>query len=367
MSSTALAEDVLVQLDATLEHFNGNHADTLLLLARFAAGCPEADDAEAVAIDAAGIDLAVRVHGERRRARLDFPSTVATLADVQAQFFGRLDEARATAGSSIPLTSLERELDSTATLPTFITGVAEVRSLTPNLREVVFAGGLDAFEPVGADQFLYLMVPRPGAEPIPADHTMAVQMEAAAADPDDAPFGAYYTVRSWDADARRLTMWMVLHEHGAGVGAWAAGCEPGDRVAMWGPREGMGARADARSHLLVADESGVAAVAAIVDELPADARGHVIVETVDADHVVDLPIRPDLQVTWLFRGVDEPGTVNRLLDAVRSLDLDPGDVTDGLVAFGAAESRQVTAIRKHLRTELGMSAQDVYMTGYWRR
>jgi NADPH-dependent ferric siderophore reductase len=38
-----------------------------------------------------------------------------------------------------------------------------------------------------------------------------------------------------------------------------------------------------------------------------------------------------------------------------------------LSAFGAAESRQITAVRKYLRRELGLRSDQVFMTGYWRR
>ena len=39
---------------------------------------------------------------------------------------------------------------------------------------------------------------------------------------------------------------------------------------------------------------------------------------------------------------------------------------DGWWAFGGAESRQVTTVRRHVREELGWPAERVSMTGYWR-
>jgi NADPH-dependent ferric siderophore reductase len=36
-------------------------------------------------------------------------------------------------------------------------------------------------------------------------------------------------------------------------------------------------------------------------------------------------------------------------------------------AFGAAESRQISEIRRSLRSEFAMSADHVSMIGYWRR
>ncbi|MDW3215797.1 MAG: SIP domain-containing protein [Ilumatobacteraceae bacterium] len=356
---TALAPDVAAALDLTIEHFNANHADTVLFVARHLGGWAAVVDAEIVAVDAAGIDLDVVVDGRRSRSQIGFEAVATTVDDVRAQVMATITRARAAAGTAVPLTSVERELAAVAGLATFVTGVVEVRDLTPNLREIVLAGGLSDFPSVGGDQFVYLMVPRRGGPEIPDGYSMVDLRDA---DPDTAPLAAYYTVRAWDPGRHRLTLWAVLHRHEGGVGGWAARCQVGDRVACWGPREGFGATHDARPHLFVVDESGLAAVAALIDELPPTAPVRVIAETIDADHEITFT-RSDVDVTWLHRGGAAPGTGARLLDEVRAT------VTDGaeLVAFGAAESRQITAVRKYLRHELRMPATAVSMTGYWRR
>jgi NADPH-dependent ferric siderophore reductase len=246
------------------------------------------------------------------------------------------------------------------TLRTYSARVVEIRDLSPNLREVVIEGSFDGFVSRGGDQFAYLFVNRGNGAEVPADYSMASWREGDAA---TRPLGAYYTVRAWDPEARRITLWLVRHGHDDGVGGWAGRCRLGERVALWGPRPGYATPPSARRHLLVADESGFAAVAARLAEIPADHAVHVVVETIDAEHVVELTDRSDVDVRWVFRGDDEPGTVPRLHDAVRALDLD----LDGLCAFGAAESRDVSAIRRYLRRERSIAADRVSMTGYWRR
>jgi NADPH-dependent ferric siderophore reductase len=259
---------------------------------------------------------------------------------------------------------MERELSATGSLTTFSTRVVAVSDLTPNLRLVELEGGLEGFESLGSEQFAYLFVPRPGVADVPEGYTMADFM---ATDPAARPWGAYYTVRTWDPDRGRISLWIVTHGHGDGVGGWAATCRVGERVALWGPREPFRPPEGTTSYLLVADESGLAAVAVMLEERPRATPATVIVETVDEDHRVDLRVSGAVDdvvdVRWRYRGDDAPGTGSRLLDAVRALDLD----VDGLAAFGAAESRQVTAIRKYLRHERGMAPEQVSMTGYWRR
>ena len=157
--------------------------------------------------------------------------------------------------------------------------------------------------------------------------------------------GAYYTVRRWDPERRRITIWVVVHGHDAGVGRWFEQCRVGDRVVIWGPRHSFSPPVEAREQLLVADETGFAAVVALLDETPPGRPSTVVLETIDEQHTIDLSGFPDVTVRWLFRGDAEPGTGDALLRAVRDIDLDAA----GLVAFGAAESRQITAVRRHLR------------------
>lgn len=70
-----------------------------------------------------------------------------------------------------------------------------------------------------------------------------------------------------------------------------------------------------------------------------------------------------MTVEWRSRGDAAPGTSGELLDAVRSRELG----TDGLVVFAASESNEMTAIRRHLRDEVGLPAAAVHAIAYWRR
>jgi NADPH-dependent ferric siderophore reductase len=98
-------------------------------------------------------------------------------------------------------------------------------------------------------------------------------------------------------------------------------------------------------------------VAAILESTELPAR--VIVETYDPDHVVDL----DAPADWLFRGEDPPGTGGRLPAAIEALYVE----ATGTYFFGAGESREMTAIRRHLRQGRGLPREQVQTSAYWRR
>ena len=360
IATAGLDNELRADLDETIDHLNANHADSVLLVARYAAGCVDADDAVLSGVDQGGVDFDVLLGDRRVQVRWSFGEVVASAADVRAQLYRAVGTARSAAGDRMPITSIEQERREQALIPTFYTKVAAVSSLNDGLLEVELEGGLGEFATSGGDQFFYMMMPRAGADPIPDGYTMADYMAQA---DDERPMGAYYTVRRWDAERRRMTIWVVVHGHDAGAGGWFERCRVGDRLVIWGPRHSFSPPVEARQQLLVADETGLAAVVALLEETPTGRASTVLLETTDEQHTIDLSGFPDATVRWLFRGDDEAGTGDALLRAVREGDLDPA----GLVAFGAAESRQITAVRRYLRDEVGMPAASVFMTGYWRR
>ena len=115
--------------------------------------------------------------------------------------------------------------------------------------------------------------------------------------------------------------------------------------------------------MLVGDDTGLPALAAIVESLPAGTPIHVVAEVDSPDERQALPIGPAIDVTWVYRHGAAPGTVSdRTLAAVRALEL---PATPGFV-WGGGESRTMTAVRRHVRDERGLPRDRVSLVAYWR-
>lgn len=341
-------------VDETMEHFNEHHADTVLLVARhLRAG---ALDARIDRADRRGVTFAIHTRSQHAgEVHLPFPTPVDEAHEVQGHLLAALAAARAAAHSDEPLTSLERELQITRSLTTVHGRVGAVRRLTPALLEVTLTG-FTGYPLEGGDEFVYVMVSSaPGG--ISPHYTMDDYRRQVAG---DTVRGAYYTVRRSRPDVGEIDLWVVEHDHPGSVAAWMMSAAPGDPVALWGPRRGYRVHDDARHVLLVADETGFAAVAALLEGLPADRRTTAVLQCLGGDHRPPLPAHPGLEVIWVDRGADSPST-NRLLGEVEALACSPDSV------FGAGESREVSAIRRHVRHVLGVPADRVLVTGYWRR
>ncbi|MEM9041557.1 MAG: siderophore-interacting protein [Actinomycetota bacterium] len=364
-----MTTDFYDELDMVVDHLNEEHDDTVLFVLRHVAATEhdvrDVRDARLTRVTADGIGGAVTTaSGDRVDVLSPFVETPSSIDDVRMHLFGLLTAARAVAPDEQPLTSLEAELTGASGITTSLAHVVRTTVIAPNLREITF-GGLGDFVSLGGDEFLYVLAPPEGREELTVgtDFTWLAYEEM----PDeDKPIGAYYTVRRWRPDEGEIDMWFVLHEHAGPASRWASAASPGDPVALWGPRRSAEPPPDVRRYLFVTDESGLGATASLLDQVAssdAPAPVHVIAEAIDESHVVELPMRDGVTVEWILRGDRAPGEGTAFLDAVRALDLDPA----GLYAFGAAESRQITAVRKHLRHHVGLAADHVSMTGYWRR
>lgn len=350
-------------VETVFDHLNEHHPDTVLFVARGLA--PGAVEAEVSRADRHGAVFTVRTADRAPvDVRLEFPEPADDADAVRGHLFAALAAARAGAGPDVALTSLEREVEETARLTTTHGRVGSVRPMTPHLLEVTLTG-FDGYPLSGGDEFVYVLV-SPDVAGIPPTYDMATYMER---HPDDPVRGAYYTVRRARPEVGEIDLWVVVHgdpghDGPPTVSDWMVRATPGTPLALWGPRDGYRPPDDVRHLLLVADETGLAAVAALIDRLPTDRRATAVLETAGPDERPPLPDHPGLRTVWVDRGSDRPGVVNHLVGAVEQA-IDGDDRPDA--AFGAAESRQITSVRRLVRRGWGVPAARVLMTGYWRR
>jgi NADPH-dependent ferric siderophore reductase len=98
-------------------------------------------------------------------------------------------------------------------------------------------------------------------------------------DPASEEQGRNYSVRHHDGDL--IVIDVVLHARGAGT-TWAAATRPGDRVGLDHARSWYRPEPTTDWQLLVADLSGLPAVARIIEELPHNIPATAILEVATA-------------------------------------------------------------------------------------
>jgi NADPH-dependent ferric siderophore reductase len=182
---------------------------------------------------------------------------------------------------------------------------------------------------------------------------------------EDQPVGAYYTLRNWRPEEAELDIWMVLHDdlnHVGPASSWAARAAVGDPLALWGPRTVFHPPEGTDRLLLLADETGLPAVAGILDWLPEGMPATVLAEVANESDRQELPDRGEVDVTWLHRDDAPAGTTTLLADAVRAMP----DFEGVPYVFGGGETKSMTAVRRHVRDERGLEREAVALIAYWR-
>ena len=357
-----MAATLAAQQPMLLDTLNGLYDDATLLVGRILCDRRSATQVTARAFDLDGLSLVLVDEDGEHDGHVPLPAPLGHVDEIFLLFFALVIEARKQSGEE-GTTSVEQVIATASGYRTFFTTVAAVEDVNAHLRKVTFQGGdlANGFAPVGPDTFLYLLLPPPGRTElsIGADFSWEGVREMA---PEDQPVGAYYTLREWRPDAVELDILMVLHGDTGPASAWAGRAQVGDPVALWGPRTSWSPPAGTDSYLLVADETGLPAVAVILETLGPDAPIQVVAEVDDEAVRQALPDGDHITVTWLHRDGAEPGTTTALADAVRALPQPTGTP----YVWGGAESRAMTQVRRHVRDTWGLPKDRVSLVGYWR-
>jgi NADPH-dependent ferric siderophore reductase len=248
--------------------------------------------------------------------------------------------------------------------------VHAVRELSGSLRRTTFCD-VDGADPAAPTSLAALQAPGPEDHVkvfLPDPATGELHAPALAADGGlQRPTGVVsisrdYTVRATRlvAGAAELDVDWVLHGDEGPASAWAARAGEGDEVVLAGPRGSVGVPDGIGRLTLVGDETGLPALARWVAAVGPDVPVTAVVEIgddIDEAHVEDELGRADVEI--LYR-TDGPG---QLEEAVRSLGgLEPDELFVGL-----GEAGDLVPVRRYLRRELGLPAEQVQVSGYWRR
>ncbi|MFE6736093.1 siderophore-interacting protein [Microbacterium sp. NPDC057650] len=312
---------------------------------------------------------------------------------------------------------------------TYSTTVSRVTALSPNFTRITLTGDdLVHFATDGLDQRIKLILPLPDGtitdvgqfdEGFNGDWYKRWRQL-----PDEKrnPIRTY-TVRAARPEAREIDVDFVLHGVEGPASAWASGAAEGDALQVVGPdaraveRGGLEWKpGDAGTVLIAGDETAAPAICAIVQSLPAEARGEVFVEVPTAADALELDAPDGVRVTWLGRDGASHG--ERLTVAVhawgarrssthpmpaasvperpssRSARSGPagdegrsvpagdetteGEESDDILwevpeaasgteyAWLAGEAGTITSLRRHLVRDLGIDRRSVAFMGYWR-
>jgi NADPH-dependent ferric siderophore reductase len=242
------------------------------------------------------------------------------------------------------------------------------------VRVTVGGGDLEEFVPMGFDQWfrLFLPVGEKSLARLPRRLDTLSYLRYLAIAKTERPLLRNYTVGGFRPDGTggaELDIDFVLlglddglrHDAGPAV-EWALQCTPGDAIGLLD--EGVSYNASpecGESTLLVADETGLPAVAGILSSLPDGARGVAVIEVPDASDRRDLHAPAGVEVRWIVRADPDAVPGRAALTAVQALAV-PGERFYG---WAVGEQSLAVGARRHW-VRAGVPRSDITFCGYWR-
>ena len=297
-------------------------------------------------VDRHGVDLVDR---RRRRARTPAIDFAEPVSDPMALTGALRARARAAPGRARPGRPAPSAHGRAGRIRTFLTTVVAVATSTRT------CGGSPSgaatwrrSRPSAPTRSSTCCCPRRGD----ADHRPVVHVGAARPDAAGATSRSVRTTRCGPGGPRSpsSTCCSCIHGDGPASGVGRAG-GPGDPVALWGPRTAYHPPDAPTWLLLAADETGLPAVAVILEQLPDGMPARVVAEVADGTSTRTCPSagrrrghvaatatapRPARRRCWPTPCRARPGP--------------PGTP----YVWGGGESRTMTAVRRHVRDDRGL-------------
>lgn len=233
--------------------------------------------------------------------------------------------------------------------------------LTPLMRRIRLAGErLERFGKYG-NMHIRMLFP---TEKIPEPQWPTLGRNGLAVWPseDHRPTPRAYTIRAFSVEEGWMDVDFVTHE-GDSVGSkWALESTAGDKVGIMGPVGRPLRQAD--WYVMGADETGLPALARMLETLPPTTTGVAFVEVADERERQEIGNRTRIELNWIYRNGVAAGADERLANSVLSVAW-----PDGQTSFGwfAAEAMAAKRVRDRWRSELGLGRDQTLAAAYWRR
>lgn len=213
------------------------------------------------------------------------------------------------------------------------------QQLTPNMLRLTLGGsGMEFFPADQASAYVKLMFPRDGeARPVVRTYTVRAQ-------------------RNGEIDID-----FVIHQDSGPASSWALEAQPGDRILVGGPGPKKMVDHSADWFLIVGDMTALPAISVNLELLPPDARGHAVIEVIDAADIQPLDAPANVKIHWQINphpGTDDDALFNR----VQQLPWLSGRP----YVWCACEFSSMRKLRSHFRARTDLGSDNLYISSYWK-
>lgn len=174
-----------------------------------------------------------------------------------------------------------------------------------------------------------------------------------------------YTIRKFSLHDLSLDIDLVLHgEQGNDSGpasSWAAMTKPGDSIQMLGPGRVKIVSLEADWFFFAGDMTALPAISYQLEQLPADAKGHAVIEINSEQDQQSLKKPEGINILWVINS--HPDTNNTVLsDAVKTRPWLPGIPS----IWAACEFSNMRLLRAYFKKDKQVPRDQLYISSYWK-
>ena len=170
-----------------------------------------------------------------------------------------------------------------------------------------------------------------------------------------------YTIRKFCKEKRELDIDFTNHFGNKGYATkWATECKIGDKILISGP--GLKQKIDINSNwfIFVGDMTALPAISVHLEELPENAVGYSVIETLSKDDQIYLKKPKNIKIKWITQS-ENMNDIN-LLKEVRALkwyDSFP-------FVWVACEFSKMKNLRHFFQKEKMLLKKNMYISSYWK-
>ena len=169
-----------------------------------------------------------------------------------------------------------------------------------------------------------------------------------------------YTTRFIDFVNNTLTIDFVAHGDEGPASAWVIRANVGDPLGVLMKYKPKPLFLPAENYLLVGDHTALPVVAAILEQLPKDAKGKAILEVYSKEDVLELDKPENVALDWIYN--TEPGKISLLPNLVKKEKIEG----DSNFVFVAVEYNSANEIQSFLRNHEKLNRSDWQTYAYWK-
>lgn len=175
-----------------------------------------------------------------------------------------------------------------------------------------------------------------------------------------APVTRTYTHRGIDLDSNEIYIDFVAHGDEGPASEWAERATIGDILGVMMKNKQAPLYPVANHYILAGDATAIPVLSAILESLPATAKGTCIIEVHGKEDEQTISTNANIDFIWLHNPSPQQGS--ELANVLKQQALP----TESRFAYIAAEFSSVKAIRHYLRKEQRWERNEVYAFSYWK-